>query len=291
MEYHSFMHSLLVWIENNLTTPLSIDHIAYKSGYSKWHLQRMFKEITGQSVGTYVRGRRLSRSAIALRLTSRSILDISAVYQFESQQSFTRAFKKQFRETPSRYRKSEDWDAKGIHPPITLSKQFPLQFSFSIIDDISIYAFSGKYKSTLDSFNESRTIIRESLWKEIIEKRPHLPGKLYGLHIAIPGENAFDEQELFYAIGAIENDSFNGTTNLDKIKIERGHYVKFNYNGPSSEFQRFILTIYHTHLPSLGLIKRKGYDIERYSTDQSRNTKELPSFISCEYLVPIRNPN
>ena len=34
---------LLAWIEQNLDQPLTLDDIAAKSGYSKWHLQRLFK--------------------------------------------------------------------------------------------------------------------------------------------------------------------------------------------------------------------------------------------------------
>lgn len=53
----------------------------------------MFKEVTGQAIGSYIRSRRLSRAAVALRLTSRPILDIALQYRFDSQQTFTRAFK------------------------------------------------------------------------------------------------------------------------------------------------------------------------------------------------------
>jgi len=35
---------LIGWIEENLSTTLSLDDIAGKSGYSKWYLQRMFKK-------------------------------------------------------------------------------------------------------------------------------------------------------------------------------------------------------------------------------------------------------
>ncbi|MGO2369369.1 MAG: helix-turn-helix domain-containing protein, partial [Serratia sp. (in: enterobacteria)] len=37
------IRELLVWIEDNLTNPLSLDIVSAKSGYSKWYLQRMFK--------------------------------------------------------------------------------------------------------------------------------------------------------------------------------------------------------------------------------------------------------
>ncbi len=38
------IHSILDWIENNLESPLSLEKVSERSGYSKWHLQRMFKK-------------------------------------------------------------------------------------------------------------------------------------------------------------------------------------------------------------------------------------------------------
>ncbi|ELN78420.1 DNA-binding transcriptional activator MarA, partial [Salmonella enterica subsp. enterica serovar Enteritidis str. 13183-1] len=37
------IHSILDWIEDNLESPLSLEKVSERSGYSKWHLQRMFK--------------------------------------------------------------------------------------------------------------------------------------------------------------------------------------------------------------------------------------------------------
>ena len=49
------IHSILSWIEDNLESPLSLEKVSERSGYSKWHLQRMFKKETGHSLGQYGR--------------------------------------------------------------------------------------------------------------------------------------------------------------------------------------------------------------------------------------------
>lgn len=38
------IHSILDWIEDNTESPLSLEKVSERSGYSKWHLQRMFKK-------------------------------------------------------------------------------------------------------------------------------------------------------------------------------------------------------------------------------------------------------
>ncbi|WP_311916700.1 AraC family transcriptional regulator, partial [Acinetobacter baumannii] len=45
---------------------------------------------------------------------------IALQYRFDSQQTFTRAFKKQFSLTPALYRRSPDWSSFGMRPPLRL---------------------------------------------------------------------------------------------------------------------------------------------------------------------------
>jgi len=66
----SFTRDLIIWIEENLDKKIILDEVAEKSGYSKWHLQRLFRQETGMKLATYIRERRLSESAILLKMTS-----------------------------------------------------------------------------------------------------------------------------------------------------------------------------------------------------------------------------
>ena len=102
--HDDIIHSLTDWIESNLDKPLSIDEVAAKSGYSKWHLQRMFRAVTKQTLGEYIRERRLTLAAEALRKTQRPVFDIALQYGYESQQTFSRVFRRQFAQTPTAYR-------------------------------------------------------------------------------------------------------------------------------------------------------------------------------------------
>lgn len=116
MDRANIIHDLLDWIETHLDQPLLLDNVAAKSGYSKWHLQRMFRSTTGHALGSYIRERRLSQAAQALRSTPRSILDIALQFHFDSQPSFSRAFKKQFGKTPAVYRRTPAQGTAEQHP-------------------------------------------------------------------------------------------------------------------------------------------------------------------------------
>ena len=98
----SVVEDIVQWVECSLNKTLPVEIIAEKSGYSRWHFQRLFKQATGIARGEYVRSRRLSCAAIDLKLTSRTVLDIALQYGFDSQQTFTRAFKNKFHLPPGR---------------------------------------------------------------------------------------------------------------------------------------------------------------------------------------------
>ncbi len=104
MMHNEIIYSLTDWIEKNLDKTLSIDEVAAKSGYSKWHLQRMFRGVKKQTLGGYIRERRLTLAAEALCLTQRPVFDIAMQYGYDSQQTFSRVFRRQFSQTPTAYR-------------------------------------------------------------------------------------------------------------------------------------------------------------------------------------------
>lgn len=112
---------LVAWIEGNLNYSLHLDDIANKCGYSKWHLQRVFKTVTGYNLSSYIRARRLSSSAIDLRSTDQPILHISIKYGFYSQQTFSRAFRKMFGVSPGQYRNLDFYDNSKLLKPVSIS--------------------------------------------------------------------------------------------------------------------------------------------------------------------------
>jgi AraC-type DNA-binding domain-containing proteins len=98
------IHSILDWIEDNLESPLSLEKVSRRSGYSKWHLQRMFKKETGVSLGKYIRSRKLTVIAQKLKESNEPVQYLAERYGFESQQTLTRMFKKYFDVPPHKFR-------------------------------------------------------------------------------------------------------------------------------------------------------------------------------------------
>lgn len=176
MDQAGIIRDLLNWLESHLDQPLSLDNVAAKAGYSKWHLQRMFKDVTGHAIGSYIRARRLTKAAVALCLTSRPILDIALQYRFDSQQTFTRAFKKQFAQTPASYRRSDNWNTFGIRPPIRLGAFTLPQPQFITLPETQLLGLTQTYNCRLEQICNFRTEIRVHYWRQFLERpAPFLP--------------------------------------------------------------------------------------------------------------------
>jgi AraC family transcriptional regulator len=95
----------LAWIEAHLLEPMTVKSIADRAGYSPSRFSRGFTRLQGESVMSYVRGRRLE-AAMRRILTEPDIriIDLAFDSGFDSQEAFTRAFAKAFGHPPGRLR-------------------------------------------------------------------------------------------------------------------------------------------------------------------------------------------
>jgi AraC family transcriptional regulator len=108
-------------IEKSLAQPLTIRETAQAAGYSRFHFDRLFLAMTGETPGRYIRKRRLTEAARELVTSRKRLLDIALDYQFDSQEAFTRAFKRMFRISPGAYRRRGR--LVRTFPRITLKRQ------------------------------------------------------------------------------------------------------------------------------------------------------------------------
>jgi len=91
---------MLSFIENHLSEDLSVDDLAEYVYMSRYHMMRLFKKETGQSVYDYLTERRLF---FARELIRQGVPATESCFQagFGSYSSFTRAYGKRFGTTPT----------------------------------------------------------------------------------------------------------------------------------------------------------------------------------------------
>jgi AraC family transcriptional regulator len=95
----------ITWIEAHLLEPMTVKSIADRAGYSPSRFSRGFTRLQGESVMSYVWGRRLE-AAMGRLLTEPDvrIVDLAFDSGFDSQAAFTRAFVRAFGHPPGRLR-------------------------------------------------------------------------------------------------------------------------------------------------------------------------------------------
>ncbi len=91
------------YIEKHINEPISLNQLAGVSGYSHWHSERIFKELTGKSPFDYIRSLRLSKAALVLRDEKIKVIDVAFDFVFDSHEGFTKAFSREFGMPPRRY--------------------------------------------------------------------------------------------------------------------------------------------------------------------------------------------
>lgn len=115
---YDLLESVLLKIENNIGDTINADTIAENFSISSVHLQRLFKFAFNQTIGTYIRSRRLTASLDDLLKTGNNILNIAIEYGFEYEETYIRAFKREFGITPGDLRKTGA--VLKVTPPIHL---------------------------------------------------------------------------------------------------------------------------------------------------------------------------
>ncbi|MEK3934307.1 AraC family transcriptional regulator [Sporosarcina sp. FSL W7-1349] len=105
MEDREIVQRAVEWIEENLQRDIQLADVAHFSGYSKFHFHRMFQSVLNRSVDQYIRTRRLAAAAVLLIHSDERILDIAFHTLFNSQEAFSRAFKKVYHLAPGEYRR------------------------------------------------------------------------------------------------------------------------------------------------------------------------------------------
>ena len=97
--------AVMEYIRNNLDGHLNVKDIAYKFGYERSHLYRLFLEENGFSVQRYIIMCRINRARYLLVETNKPIHEIAREVGYESYAAFSKIFIREANSTPSNYRK------------------------------------------------------------------------------------------------------------------------------------------------------------------------------------------
>lgn len=262
---YEYLNQMIEYIEEHLTEKIDYGKLAKIVGLSEQNLHRIFSFLTNMSLSEYIRKRRLSKAFEELKQTDIKIIDLALKYQYDSQISFARAFKKHFNITPSQCRKSDRY-----------FKLFPIcQFdNYSHNDDViyeikqieskKIYCFSVKAVNHDDLLFKIRELYKYISDNGIRDIYDHYG--MYGISIS---KNGLYE----YFVGSeIKLD------NAKELVIDKGKYAIFEVgNVNQNEIVKVYNFVYNKWLKSTNYNVIDKPEIEFYDKD------------NCYLYIPIED--
>lgn len=272
MQYMT-VRKILEFVDNRVESGqrTDIDTITAYSGYSRRHIQRLFCNVTGMSLGDYIRRRRLTRAALLLRMTRRTLMDIALSLGFDSQQSFNREFRKATGYSPLQYRLSPFWPlsvlmGRVVYRVEALSEPSVVQMSEGGISGPEVVSRgcipyspdSGTVESFVDSvFSRVAADIRP-LWVVTETEPDDTEG---GDYLVRGGMGYVDEQ------GDIRH------------SWKEGLYFRATFVTSREMHMESTHHIYLNVLPEYGLNRAPGPDIMKFCRDGEK--------IMCTLFIPV----
>jgi len=278
-------------IEDRLLERLSVREIAEASGFSPWYFQRVFRAVVGESLGCYIRRRRLGRSIEALLETDQRILDIALEHGFESQEAYTRAFRAVFRLPPGRFR-ARGQRVSALTLPRRLEERLAHRKRLQsleprIVDRDAAWAVGvqGRFLTALSPETDNAAVIPE-LWSRFRARRHEISGAI-GAHdygIIAPPEDEKRRGLFLYTAGTRVGRPDALPQGLSGRELPSGRYAVFEHRASQMSMPQTVVHALVSWLPQSGYQYRQGPEIERYP----QHFDPRASDVGAEYWVPVR---
>lgn len=268
-DYFGSVVQAIDYIETKLDEGVTLNDVALHVGFSPYHFHRVFTALVGESVVDYVRRRRLSEAARQVRDTSLPLLEIGLRYGFDSQETFTRAFKKMFAVTPGKYRSFKD----SAHYP---EKK---KFTREMLEHMHIQG--GITMQPKIVTREAETVIGmggtfepgdspsiSMLWDKFVSRRPEIKSRnsKYDIGVCCPTHSDIpvDSGKFVYIAASPVDDKADPPAGMVKTVLPAGRYAVFTHKGPISQLKHTLNYIWGTWMPKAEFEKRDAPDFELY---------------------------
>jgi len=287
MDYLRQIERGLDFIEEHLGEDIAPGDVARHAGISQWHFQRIFKSLTNETLKMYIRSRRFAVALELLEQADLPLIQIALASGFDTQESFTRAFKKAFDVTPGAYRKSRSvtrfarkarFDAdyvQHLHQNVSIEPELYEQRPLRLIGMATACFGTDSDKS---NFAKAQPALWNAFLPRIGEFERVSPKTAYGV-VRVPQQG--DELEYFAACEVSE--SAQAPSGMVVRDLPGGRYAKFAHRGPLSRLDQTLNYIYSSWLLTSSMRHTGGCDLELYDERFIPNSES--SLI--HYAIPV----
>jgi len=283
------MDAVVEHIDQHLDQKLDLATLAAVAHFSPFHFHRLFQALMGESLGDYLRRRRLQIAATRLRAQHRvPVLDIALGVGFGSAEAFTRAFGVRFGCSPTEWRnrnpdqmpgkadqerppRFRDDDGSPIEEPlmkVTLIDREPVPVAY--LRYIGAYgpAIGAFWMSTVASWMSTNNLYGRDR---------------FGLSLDDPAVTAAEQCRYDACIASPESEVLTGDPG--RKVIPGGKYAALEFFGTGAEIGPAWDALLRDWLPKSGLQLDARPFFEHYPAGGSYDEKT--GAFSCNICVPV----
>lgn len=237
------------YITTNLDGDLSVEKLSNVAHFSMYHFHRVFAAYIGVNVTHYIQMVRLKRASYQLAFNEgMKIIDIAMDAGFENPESFSRAFKKVFNQTPSSFRKKPDWniwhDRYNFNQP-----------TGNIEMDVKVIDFKTTKVAVLEHTGApallNNTVADFITWRKESGLSPVQSSRTFGLVYSDPNTTA-PEDFRYDACGEITQEVPKNPQGVITKEIPQGRCAVIRHEGSHDHMEEKIYNLYREWLPKSG---------------------------------------
>ncbi|WP_159455139.1 effector binding domain-containing protein [Pseudobacteriovorax antillogorgiicola] len=285
--YIPAVRKALAYIENQLAHPISLEAVAETAGYSLYHFQRLFAALVGEPLADYIRKRRLTEAANKLMRTKISILNIALEAQFESQQSFHRAFKRFFNQAPGAFRRKPQPFFQG-RPPVSQEMLKNLAGDFCALHD-EVLQEEAWYVGMGRALGADHVQEAGRLWHDFMSRQHEINGRCsdqtYGVCMNKDADipSRYGSYLTYLACCRVERVPDEVPPGMIRRLIPGARYARFRHDGPLDAFASTLDFIWGKFLPESDYDRLDGPDMEIYDADFD----PIGETVRIDVLIPV----
>jgi len=248
-KYEERLNKICTYIYNNLEQNLSIEDLSKVANFSKYHFHRQFSEYTGISVYRFIQLLRLKRASYQLVFNkSFKVIDIAMIAGFNNHESFSRAFKYNFGQTPTQFRKNLEW--KPWHEKYNLIK-----YKGNNIMQVKIVDFTEIKIAVLEHRGDPK-LLNDSVqqfieWRKESDLSPVKSSDSYGVAYDDP-KNTEPDRFRFDICGSVQDNIPDNSQNVINKILPGGRCAIVSHSGSYDLMDNKIHYLYREWLPKSG---------------------------------------
>lgn len=282
MSSHDPIRAALHYIEAHLTDEIGFVDVARAVAFSPFHFHRLFQGATGESITCYIRKRRLHEAAEQLVQTDRRILDIAVTYRFESQASFTKAFRRLYGVAPGAYRR------KGVHVKMTDGQmQQTAPVAHGILREPGIVELPERLMVGLEYIGKNQNGEIPALWSAFNRRGGEVQHRVapeQAIGLCGMAENPKEEGEFSYVAGFFVDRADDLPQGMVARKVPAGMYVVFTHEAGPEALGKSYEYIWGTWMPNSAYQPAGAHDYELYD---ERFNAASPTWV-MEIHIPVK---